>query len=213
MESDTNTNLNTELNTKLNTELNTNPNTDKKKVTIIGTSNRYQIKKLTKQPKEIKRRKAINKATILNDCFSEENQIILINELYRKLDLTDLNDNKVDNYDFIKTEMNKKLSNYKQQDIIRKLFDPDKFIDLFTISTKLYECNGQCYYCKEKMIILYELVREMKQWTVDRINNDLGHNKDNIVLACLECNLKRRRIGKDAFLFTKQLNIVRSDFN
>ena len=36
------------------------------------------------------------------------------------------------------------------------------------------------------MFILYENVREPKQWSVDRINNDLGHNIDNFVLACLD---------------------------
>jgi hypothetical protein len=61
------------------------------------------------------------------------------------------------------------------------------------------------------MFILYENVREPKQWTVDRINNDLGHNNDNFVLACLDCNLKRRCKSCDKFLFTKQLNIIRQD--
>jgi hypothetical protein len=61
------------------------------------------------------------------------------------------------------------------------------------------------------MYILYENVREPKQWTVDRINNDLGHNIDNYVLACLDCNLKRRCRSSDKFLFTKQLNIIRQD--
>ena len=61
------------------------------------------------------------------------------------------------------------------------------------------------------MYVLYENVRESKQWTVDRINNDLGHNIDNFVLACLDCNLKRRCKSVDKFLFTKQLNIIRED--
>jgi hypothetical protein len=51
--------------------------------------------------------------------------------------------------------------------------------------------------------------REMKQWSVDRIDNDKGHNIDNFHLACLDCNLKRRRRTDEKFLFTKQLNIVK----
>jgi hypothetical protein len=47
----------------------------------------------------------------------------------------------------------------------------------------------------------------MTQWSVDRINNNLGHNIDNFHLACLDCNLKRRRRTDDSFLFTKQLNV------
>lgn len=40
------------------------------------------------------------------------------------------------------------------------------------------------------MMLLYKLVREPKQWTLDRIDNEYGHCVDNIVLSCLECNLK-----------------------
>ena len=39
--------------------------------------------------------------------------------------------------------------------------------------------------------------------------NDIGHNNGNLVVACLECNLKRRRTNKDAFMFTKNMVIVR----
>ena len=56
------------------------------------------------------------------------------------------------------------------------------------------------------------MVRDPKQWSVDRINNCNGHNKDNIVLSCLDCNLKRRNKNKDSFLFTKQLKVVRDNF-
>jgi hypothetical protein len=45
--------------------------------------------------------------------------------------------------------------------------------------------------------------------TVYRINNDLGHNLKNYYLACLECNLKRRRRSDDKFLFTKQMKLVK----
>jgi 5-methylcytosine-specific restriction endonuclease McrA len=106
-------------------------------------------------------------------------------------------------------ELNKKISSYKQQDIIRGFYEPEKFITINSIVKNLYDCKLECYYCTQKMVILYEIVREMKQWSVDRINNNLGHNRDNIVIACLDCNLKRRRTGKAAFLFTKQLNIIK----
>ena len=61
------------------------------------------------------------------------------------------------------------------------------------------------------MNVLYDISREMTQWSVDRLNNDLGHNIDNFHLACLDCNLKRRRRSDDKFLFTKQMKLVKSD--
>jgi hypothetical protein len=59
------------------------------------------------------------------------------------------------------------------------------------------------------MNVLYDISREASQWTVDRINNDLGHNINNFYLACLDCNLKRRCRNDAKFLFTKQLKITK----
>ncbi len=61
------------------------------------------------------------------------------------------------------------------------------------------------------MLLLYDITRESKQWSVDRIDNDLGHNINNYHLACLDCNLKRRRRTDEKFLFTKQLNIIKQN--
>ena len=77
----------------------------------------------------------------------------------------------------------------------------------------LQETNLKCHYCSCETYLLYELVREMKQWSLDRIDNNVGHNRDNLVIACLECNLKRRRTNKDSFMFTKNLKIVREGFD
>ena len=53
----------------------------------------------------------------------------------------------------------------------------------------------------------YKYVKDLKQWTLDRINNNLEHSNENTVVACLKCNLERRRINKLAFEFTKNLHI------
>lgn len=102
-----------------------------------------------------------------------------------------------------------KISSYKQQDLRKKLFDEEKCIHLRHVIDQMDECGLCCYYCKQEMNVLYDISREARQWTVDRINNDLGHNYDNFYLACLECNLRRRRRDDDKFLFTQQLHIVK----
>ena len=106
-------------------------------------------------------------------------------------------------------QINKKIYGYKQQDIIKKLLNNEKFITLESITNKMIECELKCYYCSCEMNVLYDISREMKQWSVDRINNNLGHNIDNYYLACLECNLKRRRRSDEKFLFTKQMKLVK----
>ena len=53
----------------------------------------------------------------------------------------------------------------------------------------------------------------MSQWTLDRINNDIGHNIGNLVISCLKCNLKRRRINQHSFMITKNMTIKRENYN
>lgn len=105
-----------------------------------------------------------------------------------------------------------KLSSYKQQDILKKKYKEDCFISFEDTVKLLCDCDLKCHYCSCDVYILYEAVREAKQWSLDRINNDIGHNKGNLVIACLECNLKRRRTNKDSFMFTKNLVITREGF-
>ena len=32
---------------------------------------------------------------------------------------------------------------------------------------------------------------DSRQFTIDRIDSNIGHTKDNVMLTCLECNRKR----------------------
>ena len=86
-----------------------------------------------------------------------------------------------------------------------------EFVSFNNVITLLNNSNMLCYYCSCETYLLYEIVREMKQWSLDRINNDIGHNNNNLIISCLECNLKRRRTNKDAFFFTKNLKIVKAN--
>jgi hypothetical protein len=185
-------------------------NSEKKQISITGQSNRYQIKKLTQEKKTDKKRIEIEKLNLPEEYFTFEKQIEIINNINNINNVLnkeeDNNDSKI-----MTKQIEKKISSYKQQDIDKKVLNNEKIINLKCIIDKLIETEIKCYYCKSEMFILYENVREPKQWTVDRINNDLGHNNDNFVLACLDCNLKRRCKSCDKFLFTKQLNIIRQD--
>jgi len=168
---------------------------------IIFTKN---IKKQITKDHKIKKRVETNNWKFTNDDYSYENQIKVIQNIHSN------NYNFFDDISKISIQqINKKIYGYKQQDIIKKHLNNDQFITFESIINKMIECKLKCYYCKNEMNVLYDISREMKQWTVDRINNDLGHNLDNYYLACLECNLKRRRRSDDKFLFTKQLNLIK----
>ena len=86
---------------------------------------------------------------------------------------------------------------------------PTEFIDISFVISKLIECPT-CYYCKDNVQLIYEFVREPKQWTLDRIDNSHGHNRNNVEISCLRCNLRRRIMHHERFVFTKQLVIKKS---
>lgn len=187
---------------------------DNKIINISGTNNRYQMKKLTEENTIIKERILFNNNNLNENELSYSKQLEFLRLINNKINHnTNLNDDyTIDNIAKIMTkEIEKKISSYKQQDLIKKLFDNEKFITINNVVNKLIEYQMKCYYCKCEMYILYKIVREMKQWTVDRINNNIGHNIDNYVVSCLDCNLKRRRRNCESFLFTKQLNINKVD--
>jgi hypothetical protein len=179
-----------------------NEKTNEKKVIINGTVAKYQMKKVIKKPEDVKERKTMEQISI--EMFSWESQYSLLNMLTTKT-------NDDPSVILVKKQIMSKLNNYKQQDVLKKVHDERKLIHLDQVIGKLQESGLKCFYCKEEVYLLYKMVREMKQWTLDRIDNDIGHFHDNVVISCLDCNLKRRKKSSHAFFFTKQMNIVRVD--
>lgn len=108
-------------------------------------------------------------------------------------------------------QIQSKLTGYKSQDQSKNLYDPNKIIDLASTIQLLVKSQLKCYYCKGFVKVLYEHVREPTQWTLERISNDSGHNLGNVEIACLSCNLRRRTMYHERYLFTKQLTIVKRD--
>jgi len=108
-------------------------------------------------------------------------------------------------------QLNQKINGYKSQDIAKNLLDLEKIVDLETVLQLLLQCNLECFYCKNKVKVLYEHVREPSQWTLDRIDNDYGHNKGNLEIACLSCNVRRRTMFADRYVFTKQLKLIKKE--
>lgn len=183
-------------------------NNDVKNVAFNVTINKRCKKQIIEEQKRDKFRKRVEAEnwTFDSEHYLYENQLNMMKKIF------DNGLNYTDNISKIALQqINKKIYGYRQQDILKKLLDEECFINLQSIVNKMIECALKCYYCKCEMNVLYDISREMRQWTVDRINNDLGHNLDNYYLACLECNLKRRRRSDEKFLFTKQLKIVKTD--
>jgi hypothetical protein len=165
-----------------------------KKIIIKGKRNIDGINGKKKSTRKIS--KNINK-----HVFNKLSQVEYLNKLF-------LEEN-YDGIEFVKKEVERKLYGYKNQDIKKKKLDKT-LISYSECLEKLVISKLKCYYCKTTCLLVYENVREKTQWTLDRLDNAKGHNKDNVVICCLECNLKRRTTDDKKFKFTKQMRIIKT---
>ena len=105
-------------------------------------------------------------------------------------------------------EIEKKRRGYATQDKKWLIYSPLHFISLEDTAALLAQCGMKCTYCGNVMLGSYT-VRHPDQWTLDRIDNDYGHNKGNVLACCLKCNLQRRSRDSRKFAFTKQLVVIK----
>ena len=138
-----------------------------------------------------------NDTTIKKNNYSPDiDQMTIIELLY----------NEQNNEEF-EREIKKKLQSYKSQDKQKHKFDNEQMITYKEIIKKLYDCKLKCYYCMCDMVILYNKKREPRQWTLERLDNNIGHYETNTCIACLKCNLQRRTDNYEYFKNGKQLKI------
>lgn len=102
-----------------------------------------------------------------------------------------------------------KLRGYKYQDQLKGIYQESDFVNYAYVIECLQKCDIRCFYCHCCCMLIYNYVREPRQWTLERIDNNLGHNKNNVQIACLECNLRRRTIHHERYIETKKLVFIR----
>lgn len=157
----------------------------------------------------------IRKACDFNSVSLRENMInypdYIFNYNYQKdflnklfLDQINIYDKSIDK--LFNSEINKKLNSYNHQDI-QKDFSNNQIINKEDLLEKLITSKLKCNFCNNEIKIFYKEVRDKKQWTLDRINNNKPHTIDNVHICCLECNIKRRNRNYDKFLLSKQLKL------
>ena len=167
------------------TEIMTNINDD---VNDIANTNFYR------------KRAACEKWNLPDHYFTHSHQFNIISKLYMNLD-----NDVIENREIYIKEITKKISGYKRQDIDKKFYSKNTFISLEDVIEKLLCSKLKCFYCKCECELIYENVLSKRQWTLDRIENNAGHNTDNVVICCLECNLKRGTMDSGRFKYGKQL--------
>ena len=135
---------------------------------------------------------------------TEIDQLECIGNLYLK---GDTNNSKI-NTDVVQV-LKQKYSSYKAQDKQSHKYDSLQHITYDQMIEKLYNSKLKCYYCNCDLSILYNKKRLKTQWTLERLDNNLGHYASNTCISCLDCNLKRRTDNYEYFKESKQTKIVK----
>lgn len=174
-----------------------------KSVSITGKRNTDKMKTLD-NPELVSERNVVKKwpQEVIDLYEKHSEQMSIVNKLY--MDVKPL-----PNGDIFKKEIQKKIEGYKRQDIEKEIYDKDRFIDMEEVLSKLTASRIKCHYCEVECYIVYNEVLSKTQWTIDRIDNDYGHNKGNIVIACLNCNLRRGTMDSERYKLGKQLKCIK----
>ena len=164
---------------------------NRKRKTKMGTNKMKMPRKVTKENKWI--------THLQNDDLNLENQICLLETIASI---------KTPKHEILIRELKRKIQGYKQQDIEKSKYRFDEFVDLeFVI--ELLKQHSNCFYCNTPIKLLYIQSRDPQQWTLERIDNKVGHTKRNVKVSCLSCNIKRRTMYHEKYLFTKQLVLTK----
>ena len=159
-------------------------------------------KKVSMKPNELKRT-SCEKWDLPEHCFTHAYQFCEISKLYLNVE-----DGNVEHRRLIIKELTTKISGYKRQDMEKDVFKKDLFVSLEDVIDKLLCSKLKCFYCKRQCELLYKNVYSKQQWTLDRIDNDVGHSVDNVVISCLECNLKKGTMDSERFKYGKQIGLT-----
>ena len=76
-----------------------------------------------------------------------------------------------------------RLKNYSYQDQDTRRYNAKKFIKMNEVEDLFKKQSSRCFHCWENLTL--------ETWTLDRINNNYGHETGNCLLSCLRCNTQR----------------------
>ena len=86
---------------------------DSKQIDITGTSNRYKIKKLTSIIDKNKKRVVASQWNFEEEYYTHKNQLLLMQEIKANTENTEM-------HHLFLSQIEKKITGYKQQDILKK---------------------------------------------------------------------------------------------
>jgi len=95
----------------------------------------------------------------------------------------------------IRTNILKKIGSYKFKD--KNKFNKTGDIKYEDVIKLLFEQNNKCYLCNDEVLTHDYKINCLHQFSLDRLDNRIPHNTNNIKISCYFCNCK------DHYLFDK----------
>ena len=86
------------------------------------------------------------------------------------------------------------INTSKRDDIKKGRYDPDEHIDRDLLQYQFEEQEGKCFYCEVAMVTHSSENGKIDpdRMSIERMDNRVGHIKENCILACYKCNCQRQ---------------------
>ena len=181
-----------------------------KKIDIIGKRNQDKMKQMANPDAMIERKVSKNRGGAdLPDGVYEPEQSLVLDMLKasvadKSLGISAPEPSISTGLAYILREIDTKRKAYIYQDKHHQIYDPRYSITTDRIVELLVGADLLCHYCREICQVVYKEAMCRRQWTLDRTDNNYGHNDANVVIACLDCNLKRGTMDAERFRMGKQ---------
>ena len=174
-----------------------------KKIEIQGKRNQDKMKQMDDPTSVIEK---VPKKKCIPEAFYTEDQslALMILKEYNVAAITPPATATAPVMSHIIREIDAKRKAYIYQDKQHNIYDPRYSITTDRIVELLVNAGLLCHYCREICKVAYKEAMCRLQWTLDRIDNNYGHNDTNVVIACLDCNLKRGTMDFERFRLGKQ---------
>ena len=178
-----------------------------KKIDILGKRNQDKMKQMADPAAVIEKKVPKNRGAIPDEYYTNQAlglAVLKAHTANMSIGTTPLPDETTAALTHILREIDLKRKAYIYQDKQHAIYDARFSITTDQIVELLVSSELLCYYCREICQVTYKEAMCRKQWTLDRIDNDYGHNHTNVVIACLDCNLKRGTMDSERFRQGKQ---------
>ena len=134
---------------------------------------------------------ALSEKIMFSYCFKDFNEKFIKRRLYPNKNVEVYNN------------IEEKLISYIIQDKkVEGRYNEKDFITFNEVSNIIYSQGSRCIHCWKKCT--------NDNWSLDRINNDIGHNTNNCVISCVECN----KFRSDEFfnVFNRRKALIRYSY-